>query len=130
MRIGIFTETYKPYISGLVTSIEMLKNGLEKLGHEVYIVTANLNDFHYKYDKENRVLEIPGIPTGIYDARLTSIYPIRAVNKIKSWDLDVIHSQTEFGIGTFARLIAHQFNIPLLHTYHTMYEDYVHYINK
>ncbi len=130
MRIGIFTETYKPYISGLVTSIEMLKNGLEKLGHEVYIVTANLNDFHYKYDKENRVLEIPGIPTGIYDARLTSIYPIRAVNKIKSWNLDVIHSQTEFGIGTFARLIAHQFNIPLVHTYHTMYEDYVHYITK
>ena len=94
MRIGIFTETYKPYISGLVTSIEMLKNGLEELGHEVYIVTANLEKFHYKYNKEERILEIPGIPTGIYDARLTSIYPIRAVNKIKSWNIRKTNSSS------------------------------------
>ena len=130
MRIGIFTETYSPYISGLVTSEVMLKKGLEKLGHEVYVVTANLENFHYRYREDEHVLEIPGIPTGIYDARLTSIYPVRAVNTIKNWNLDIIHSQTEFGIGTFARLLAHQFDIPLVHTYHTMYEDYVHYITK
>lgn len=130
MRIGIFTETYTPYISGLVTSEIMLKKGLEKLGHEVYVVTANLESFHYEYDEKEHVLKVPGIPTGIYDSRLTSVYPLRAVNKIKSWNLDVIHSQTEFAIGTFARLIAYQLDIPLVHTYHTMYEDYTHYITK
>ena len=130
MRIGIFTETYEPYISGLVTSEVMLKNALEKQGHEVYVVTANLESFKYDYNEEEKVLKIPGLPTGIYDSRLTSIYPIQAVNKIRSWKLDVIHSQTEFSIGTFARIIAKQYNIPLVHTYHTMYEDYVHYITK
>lgn len=130
MRIGIFTETYTPYISGLVTSEVMLKNALEKQGHEVYVVTANLESFKYEYNIEEKVLRIPGLPTGIYDSRLTSIYPIQAVNKIRSWKLDVIHSQTEFAIGTFARLIAKQYNIPLVHTYHTMYEDYIHYITK
>ncbi|MCI8461252.1 MAG: glycosyltransferase family 4 protein [Bacilli bacterium] len=130
MRIGIFTETYTPYISGLVTSEVMLKNALEQEGHEVYVVTANLESFKYEYDEKEKVLRIPGLPTGIYDSRLTSIYPIQAVNKIKSWKLDVIHSQTEFAIGTFARLIAKQYNIPLVHTYHTMYEDYIHYITK
>ncbi len=130
MRIGIFTETYTPFISGLVTSEVMLKNALEKQGHEVYVVTANLETFKYEYDEKERVLKIPGLPTGIYDSRLTSVYPIRAVNKIKSWKLDVIHSQTEFAIGTFARLFAKQYNIPLVHTYHTLYEDYVHYITK
>ncbi len=130
MRIGIFTETYTPYISGLVTSELMLKNALEKKGHEVYVVTANLEGFKYSYDEKEKVLRIPGVPTGIYDARLTSIYPIQAVNKIRSWKLDIIHSQTEFAIGTFARLFAKQFNIPIVHTYHTMYEDYVHYITK
>ena len=130
MRIGIFTETYTPYISGLVTSEVMLKNALEKLGHEVYVVTANLESFKYEYDEQERVLKIPGVPTGIYDSRLTSVYPIKAVNKIRSWKLDVIHSQTEFAIGTFARLFAKQYNIPLVHTYHTMYEDYIHYITK
>ena len=130
MRIGIFTETYEPYISGLVTSEIMLKNALEKQGHEVYVVTANLESFKYEYDEKKRVLKIPGIPTGIYDSRLSSIYPVRAVNKIKSWKLDVIHSQTEFAIGTFARIFAKQYNIPLVHTYHTMYEDYIYYITK
>ena len=130
MRIGIFTETYTPYISGLVTSEVMLKEALEKKGHEVYVVTANLDSFEYEYDEKEKVLRIPGIPTGIYDSRMTSIYPIPAVNKIKSWKLDVIHSQTEFAIGTFARLIAKQYNIPLVHTYHTMYEDYIYYITK
>ncbi len=130
MRIGIFTETYTPYISGLVTSEVMLKHALEKQGHDVYVVTANLETFKYEYDEQEKVLKIPGLPTGIYDSRLTSVYPIRAVNKIKSWNLDVIHSQTEFAIGTFARIFAKQYNIPLVHTYHTLYEDYVHYITK
>lgn len=130
MRIGIFTETYTPYISGLVTSEVMLKKALEKKGHEVFVVTANLESFKYSYDEKEKVLRIPGIPTGIYDSRLTSIYPLPAVNKIKNWKLDVIHSQTEFAIGTFARLLAKQYNIPLVHTYHTMYEDYVHYVTK
>ena len=130
MRIGIFTETYTPYISGLVTSEVMLKKALEKQGHEVYVVTANLESFKYEWNPEERVLKIPGLPTGIYDSRLTSIYPIKAVNKIRGWKLDVIHSQTEFAIGTFARLIAKQYHIPLVHTYHTLYEDYVHYITK
>lgn len=130
MRIGIFTEAYTPYISGLVTSEVMLKKALEKLGHTVYVVTANLESFHYDYDEENHILRIPGIPTGIYDSRLTGIYPIKAVNMIKTWKLDIIHSQTEFAVGTFARLMAFQLDIPLVHTYHTMYEDYVYYVTK
>ena len=130
MRIGIFSEAYTPYISGLVTSEVMLKKALEAQGHEVYVVTANLESFKYEYDEKEKVLRIPGIPTGIYDSRFTSIYPVRAINKIKSWKLDVIHSQTEFAIGTFARILAKQYNIPLVHTYHTMYEDYIYYITK
>jgi 1,2-diacylglycerol 3-alpha-glucosyltransferase len=130
MRIGIFTDTYLPYVSGVVTSELMLKRSLESMGHTVYVVTANLETFHYEYDEKEKVLKIPGVPIGIYDARLTGIYPVSAIKTIKSWNLDVIHSQTEFGIGTFSRIISKQFDIPIVHTYHTMYEDYVYYITK
>lgn len=128
MRIGIFTDTYPPYINGVSTSIQMLERALRKKGHQVFIVTVNPENMTYKYEKN--IIRIPGIPTGIYDYRLTGIYPVRAIKTIKKWNLDVIHSHTEFGIGTFARIIAKQLNIPLVHTYHTMYEDYVHYITK
>ena len=130
MRVGIFTDSYTPYISGLVTSELMLKEALEKQGHTVYVVTANLESFKYTYDEKERIIRIPGVPVGIYDARLTGIYPLQAIQTIKNWNLDVIHSQTEFGVGTFARIIAKQLNIPIVHTYHTMYEDYTHYITK
>ncbi len=129
MRIGIFTDTYPPFINGVSTSIISLEKALKEKGHQVFIVTVNPDDMSYKLEDENH-LRIPGIPIGIYDYRLTGIYPLKAINTIKEWNLDIIHSHTEFGIGTFARIIAKQFNIPLVHTYHTMYEDYVHYITK
>ena len=130
MRVGIFTDTFTPYINGVTTSVLMLKKGLEKKGHKVYIISVNPDTMHFSLDSTGTILRIPGIPTGIYDYRLTGIYPLKALKQIKKWHLDVIHSQTEFGIGTFARIVAKQFNIPLVHTYHTMYEDYVHYITK
>src|SRR5574344_1286889 len=128
MRIGLFTDTYPPYINGVSTSVSMLKQGLEKLGHKVYVVTVNSEGFSYK--EEENVLRIPGVPIGIYDYRLSGLYPLKAINIIKSWKLDVIHTHTEFGIGSFARLISKQYNIPLVHTYHTMYEEYIYYITK
>lgn len=128
MRIGIFTDTYPPYINGVSTSIFVLQKALEKKGHEVFIVTVNNKKIGYEIS--DKIIRIPGIPTGIYDYRLTGIYPVRIINKIKKWNLDVIHSHTEFGVGTFARIVSKQFDIPLVHTYHTMYEDYVHYITR
>lgn len=130
MRIGIFTDTYPPFINGVSTSIVNLEKALRQHGHEVFIVTVNPDDMSYRYEDDERIIRIPGIPIGIYDYRLTGIYPLKAINKIKNWNLDIIHSHTEFGIGTFARILAKQFDIPLVHTYHTMYEDYVHYITK
>lgn len=128
MRIGLFTDSYPPYINGVSTSVAMLKKALEKKGHTVYVVTVSNNALKYEYDEENHIVKVPGIPVGIYDYRLSRIYPVSMINTMKKWKLDVIHSHTEFGIGILARLFAKQFNIPLVHTYHTLYEDYTHYI--
>ena len=126
MRIGIFTDTYPPFLNGVSTSISMLERALRKKGHQVYIVTVNPDNMSYVYEKN--IIRLPGIPIGIYDYRATVIYSIRALKTIKKWNLDIIHTHTEFGVGTYARIIAKQLNIPVVHTYHTMYEDYVHYI--
>lgn len=130
MRIGLFTDTYPPYINGVSTSVFMLKKALQAKGHQVYVVTVSDNAIKYQFEENNHVIRIPGLPTGIYDYRLSRIYPVSIINKIKKWKLDVIHSHTEFGVGIFARLLAKQLNIPLVHTYHTAYEDYLHYITK
>lgn len=128
MNIGLFTDSYPPYINGVATSVYNLREALKKLGHTVYIVTVNDSIIKHEYDEKEKVLRIPGIPIGIYDYRLSEIYPVSTVRIIKKWKLDVIHSHTEFGVGIFARILAKKFKIPLVHTYHTLYEDYTHYI--
>jgi 1,2-diacylglycerol 3-alpha-glucosyltransferase len=129
MRIGIFTDSYPPFINGVSTSITMLENALRKMGHEVFIVTVNPDTMNYEVE-DDRIIRLPGVPIPMYDYRLAGTYSVRAEKKIKEWNLDVIHTQTEFSVGTFARVIAKRYDIPLVHTYHTMYEDYVHYITK
>ena len=87
MRIGIFSDTYTPFINGVTTSVLMLKKGLEKKGHTVYVVTVNDKTLKYKLEENGKVLRVPGIPIGIYDYRLSGIYPIKAINMIKKWKL-------------------------------------------
>ena len=120
MKIGIFTDAYEPHISGVTTSIKMLKTALEKMHHEVYIVTANLDNNKFIYDKKNKIIYLPGIKTGIYETKLTGIYSKKAMKIIKEWNLDVIHSQTEFGVGYFSRIVAKKLSLPIVHTYHTL----------
>ena len=130
MNIGLFTDSYVPSVNGVITSVETLKKALEQKGHTVYIVTVGQDSKTYDYDEKERILRIPGIPLGIYDYRMSSIYPLKVINKIKSWNLDIIHSHTELSMGIFARLFAKQYNIPLVHTYHTMYKDYTWYVSR
>ena len=129
MRVGIFTDSYYPHVSGVATSIDMLREGLEKMGHEVYLVIPNLDSNKFIYDKEKKTILLPGIKTGIYKTKLTRLHSKKAMKIIESeWHLDLIHSQTEFGVGYFSRFVAKKLNLPVVHTYHTLYEDYVYYV--
>lgn len=128
MRIGLFTDSYTPDINGVSTSVFNLRKALMKMGHTVYIVTVNNSIIKHEYDEKEKILKLPGIPVGIYNYRFSEIYSISTIKIIKKWNLDVIHSHTEFGVGIFARILSKQFKIPLVHTYHTLYEDYTHYI--
>lgn len=128
MRIAIFTDTYTPEINGVVSSIVTLQEGLEAMGHDVFIVTTHASILSISY--ENRVLRLPGIQLKqMYGYVLTSPLHIRAYNIVKEMDLDILHAHTEFGIGIFARIVARLMHKPLVVTYHTTYEDYTHYVN-
>ena len=126
MKIGIFTDTYKPQVNGVVTSITTLERELRKKGHKVYIITTTDPEVNYP---ESNVLRLPSIvfrPAPQY--RLGMIYSNKIIKKIKKLNLDIIHSQTEWGMGAFSRFAAKRLNVPLVHTYHTLYEHYTHYV--
>lgn len=127
MNIGIFTDAYYPQINGVVTSTRLLKKELENLGHKVTIVTVSNPNVKGKDMPD--VLRLPSIPFWkLPSFRVGSIYSRKIMKEIKKLDLDIIHTQTEFSIGIFARITAKFLHIPVVHTYHTMYEDYTHYV--
>lgn len=125
MKIGFFTDTYFPQISGVATSIKTLKDELEKNGHEVIIFTTS----DPNAEEEEGIVRMPSIPfISFKDRRVVVSGMIDAYEKAKSHHLDIIHTHTEFGTGWLGKYIAKQLGIPTVHTYHTMYEDYLHYI--
>lgn len=127
MRIGLFTDTYLPDINGVVSSTVILKNALQRAGHTVFVVT---NHSGSGIEMEDGVLQLPGLTLkGLYGYKMSSPFQLRADAYIKNMNLDVIHLQTNFGVGIYGQTIAHSLGIPLVNTYHTMYEDYTHYIN-
>lgn len=128
MNIGIFSDTYFPQLNGVATSIRTLSTALEKRGHNVYIFTPSDPRCHEGYDTLN-VYRLPSIPVHfVRDYRAGYVFSPFLAKKIIDLDLDIIHTQTEFCLGALGRFISTTQGIPLVHTYHTMYEDYVHYI--
>ncbi len=128
MRIAIFTEAYLPRINGVVTHIKLLKEGLEKLGHHVLIVTAD-GDAKKHYIEDN-VLHCPGIKlTKKLSGFETSVPVSRTrLNMVKDFAPDLIHVETEFGMGLCGVTIAKMLKVPLVYTMHTMYDEYIYYV--
>ena len=129
MRIGLFTDTYFPQVSGVATSIRTLKTELEKQGHAVFIFTTTDKDVNRYEDWQ--IIRIPSVPFFAFkDRRFAYRGFSKALEIAKQYQLDIIHTQTEFSLGLLGIWIARELKIPVIHTYHTQYEDYVHYIAK
>lgn len=126
MNIGLFTETYYPEINGVANSVYILKKELEEMGHTVYVFTTTTPGApEYEYN----VFRVPSLPCiFITERRVGLFYQPKLASIIKKLNLDLIHTHTEFSLGIFGRIMARELKIPTVHTYHTIYEDYTHYI--
>lgn len=128
MKIGFFTDTYFPQVSGVATSIKTLKTELEKKGHEVYIFTTTDPN---ATGVEDDIIRMPSVPfVSFKDRRIVVRGMWYAYLIAKELELDLIHTHTEFGAGLLGKMVGKKLKIPVIHTYHTMYEDYLHYIAK
>ncbi len=121
MRIGLMTDAYYPQIGGVSTSTSLLKDGLRKLGHEAYVITTTDPE---QPTHEEHVFRVASAPF-FSEKRMTLSYHPKLKMHLEEIGLDMIHTQTEFGIGDFGRSYAKKNNIPHIHTFHTLYEDWL-----
>ena len=128
MNIAIFTDCYKPIKNGVVTSISQLKDGLEKRGHEVIIITVDVPNYE---EKDENIFRLPSIKAGFGSGteQRFGIFNQGAINRfLKKKNIQLIHTHTEFPIGYCGKWAAKKLKIPHIHTTHTMWEDYTHYL--
>ena len=127
MKILITTDWYAPVVNGVVVSVLLLQRELEKLGHEVRVVTLapGLRSF-----RRGPIYYIGSVSAGkIYPgARLRLGRSEALLEQLEAWGPDIVHSQCEFSTLRVAMAIAHRMDVPVVHTYHTVYEDYTHYL--
>lgn len=129
MNIALFSDTYLPDINGVATSTHILKKELKKHGHHVLVVTTILPHDSDYIDEDNDILRLPGIDLKkLYGYRASNIYSFKGMKELKEFQPDIIHVQTEFGIGIFGKIAGEILNVPVCYTYHTMWADYSHYI--
>jgi 1,2-diacylglycerol 3-alpha-glucosyltransferase len=125
LKIGIFTDSYLPYTSGVVRSIQTFKEELIKQGHDVYIFAPSYKNC----GKESRVFRFASIPSITNrDFSLAVPFSLRLKPVIQDLDLDLIHVHSPFLLGRLGARYARKAGIPLVFTYNTLYDQYVHYV--
>jgi len=127
MRIGLFTDTYTPEINGVVNSVLMLKEGLETRGHDVFVIGPGNPDA----EPEPNVFRAPAISLPLLqERRLASPWSAKLWRTVRHLDLDIVHTHTEFGVGGFGFRARRQLGVGQVHTYHTVWEEYTHYLTQ
>jgi 1,2-diacylglycerol 3-alpha-glucosyltransferase len=125
MRVGLFTEIYRPVINGVVASVEALASGLQARGHEVFCFAPSMPG---TARSEGDVHRIPSLPLPVRTPyRLTLPLVSRRVNAVIK-GLSVIHAHSPFVTGWMGVRAARRYGMPLVYTYHTQLEAYAHYV--
>lgn len=126
MRVGIFTDTYRPIRTGVVHAVDLMRRGLEDLGHEVHIFAPVARGHQ---DGDARVYRFPAINLSRKVASPLAIPvfpPVLAM--IPGLGLDIVHTQHPFPVGRLGVRLARRLGIPAVYTFHTQYEQYAHYV--
>ena len=126
MKILITTDVFIK-VDGVSTSVRNLFYGLIELGHDVRLLTLS-NDG--KNHKDNTFYYVKSAPLDmVYKGiRMPLSYNNKYIKEIIKWKPDIIHSQCEVFTYQYALKIAKKTGAPIVHTYHTMYDDYVGYV--
>lgn len=126
MNIAIFTNNYLPNPYGVAKSIESFREEFEKRGHTVYIFAPRTKGYA---DENPNVFRYPSI-----DLKYKISFPLgvpfsRRIDRIlENLKIDVVHSQHPNLLGWTAKRWAKKKRVPLVFTWHTLYDRYVHFV--
>ncbi len=123
LRIAVFTDVYLPQINGVVTSVTNMVEGLRELGHEVTIVAPK----HPQQVPEAGVIRLRSTVYRPQPEQRWAFPPsLRKMWQFSKLNFDVIHTHGAL-MPILAIGVGRLLSIPVVHTYHTRFRDYIHY---
>jgi len=128
VNIAVFTDTYTPQVNGVTTSILIFQRELERLGHTVYIFCPTYGGREgLDPPRVFRFYSIPYRSEMMHEQRIA--LPIsRGIWKFPKLKIDIVHYHVPHYMGAYALLLAWIFKKPTIHTYHTLFVKYTHYV--
>lgn len=128
MKIAMMTNNYKPYIGGVPISIERLTQALRQQGHRVVVFAPKYKHLGNGQEQEEDVVRYSTLSQHFYsDTVLPNPLDPVLEETFAREDFDVIHVHHPVLIGKVAAHLSRKYNIPLVYTYHTQYEQYLDY---
>jgi len=124
VRVAFFTEGYEPFINGVVTAINTLRDSLEQRGHEVVIFAPGHRSYE---DNDDRVVRLPSITWSTWGYPLLSPL-VRHTDVLAGGGFDVVHSHHPFTMSRLAVRLARRHGLPIIYTFHTMLNEYGKYV--
>lgn len=125
MKIAMMTNNYKPFVAGVPISIERLSEGLRRQGHEVVVFAPDYDGQEEEPDVVRYGTLLRGVAGG---ASVPNSLDYEIEYRFKEGNFDVIHVHHPMMIGRTARYLSWKYHVPLVFTYHTRYEQYLHYV--
>lgn len=125
MRIGLFTDSYRPAITGITYVVDITRQRLEEMGHEVFIFCSG-EGVRLTKNEDDHVIRFRSIRDVVYDDYgIALFFPARELSKIKKMNLDVIQFFTPGQIGLMGVYAAQKTGAILIAQHST---DLAHYV--
>lgn len=126
MNIVLVTNTFTSHVGGVARSVEAFSEEYRRLGHRVLVIAPEFPDTP---EDEIDVIRVPAIQKfNASDFSVALPIPSGLIEALQDFRPDVIHSQHPFLLGMTAVRLARYFELPLVFTHHTLYEQYTHYV--
>lgn len=125
MKIAMMTNNYKPFIAGVPVSIERLTKSLRALGHEVVVFAPSYEEQEEEKDVVRYRALLQGVACGF---SVPDSLDLKIERSFREGNFDVIHVHHPMLIGRSAQYLSFKYHVPLVFTYHTRYEQYLHYV--
>ena len=128
LSIAMFTNTYLPFVGGVPISIDRLRRGLSQRKHQVRVFAPTYSPPRVT-EPDPQVVRIPSVGfSQKMNFPLASLWSPLTRQQFSAQNVDVVHVHHPYWLGNKGMRLARRRKIPVVFTYHTRLERYVHYL--